>query len=115
MANSEDPLIQQGNEDGGFMPSRIIPLILALVAGGLLAWNHSNSMHGGEGSLAIVLFAPLFLLLGIGGLVDPRLAWAIGPRAQHFPMRIKVIGGFLAVAGLAVSAYLSLGVYHVMK
>ena len=115
MAENGDPAIPATHKPVPFVPNRFIPLCMVIVCGGLLAWNHYNMLQSGQAYIWIIVLAPLFFSLGIGGLIDPRIAWAIGPRAGQFPLRIKVIGGFLALMGLALSAYLALGVYHIQE
>ena len=115
MTNSNEPLPPAPNNTGGAPPNRMPALLVVVVAGGLLALNHYEAVSDGKVYLWLIFMAPLFLFLGIGGLIDPRILWSIGPKGQHFPMRIKVIGGLLAVAGLLVSAYLALGVYRLQE
>ena len=115
MTNSNEPLPPAPDKIGTALPNRMVALLVAVFAGGLLALNHYEAMNDGKVYMMIVFLMPLFFLLGIGGLIDPRIIWSIGPKGQHFPMRIKVIGGLLAIAGMLVSAYLALGVYRLQE
>jgi len=93
-------------------PPRLVAFGCAVVGGVCLAVNHYEAMNSGRIYWWILFFAPLILFLGIGGIFDPRILLSIGDKGKHFPLRIKVIGGVLAIAGLIVSAYLALGVYR---
>jgi hypothetical protein len=55
-----------------------------------------------------LLFAPVALLLGIGGLVDPRVC-LLGTHAQgrSFPQWTKVLGNALIVVGFGIGCYLA--------
>jgi hypothetical protein len=99
-------------EDPAGLRGRLAPLIIAVLSGGILAANHVFFLHQGKTILVIVLLAPMFLLLGVGGLVDPRLLWSIGPAGRELPLGIKLIGVGIAVAGLLVSAFLMFAVYN---
>ena len=48
---------------------------------------------------------------GLGGLVDPRVLFAIGPRGKDLPASVKAIGTVLAIAGLGVGGLLAHFVY----
>lgn len=47
--------------------------------------------------------------LGLGGLLDPRVLWGLGPHRHQVPPRLRWLGAALAalglVAGVAVLAY----------
>lgn len=113
MTNSNVPLTPEPGVPETAPPTRMVSLLIVGVTGGVLAVNHYNAMDSGKVYLWAILLAPMLFLLGIGGLFDPRIALSIGPKGQHFPLKIKVIGGLLAVAGMLVSAYLALGFYRV--
>lgn len=100
------------NEDPAGLRGRLAPLVVAVMSGGILAANHACFLHQGRTILAIVLLAPMFLLLGVSGLVDPRVVWSIGPAGRELPLGIKLIGVALAVAGLVASAFLMFAVYN---
>jgi hypothetical protein len=82
---------------------RTAPALVATIGAAFLIVDHLTLAHGGSFSLAIVFLAPMFTLLGLGGLVDPRIVWSIGPRGKSLPTGIKVVGACLAMAGIAVS------------
>jgi hypothetical protein len=58
--------------------------------------------------LRALVLAPMCLLLGIGGLFDPRVC-LLGNHAQGrtFPRWTRVVGTTLVVVGLAVGGYLA--------
>jgi len=108
---TNDPLPSYYEDPAGLC-GRLAPLVVAVVSGGILAANHVWFLHQGRTMLAIVLLAPMFLFLGVGGLVDPRLVWSIGPAGRELPLGIKLIGVALAVVGLVASAFLMFAVYN---
>lgn len=89
-------------------PTRGSALLLALIGGGLLAFNHWSATNEGKVYLWGVFAAPMLLLLGIGGLIDPTIAVA---SAMNGP-RTKVIRGVLIAVGLLISVALAFGVYR---
>jgi hypothetical protein len=92
------------------MTSRLGPALCTAGGVGLLVVNHLTA-RGGVLWLAIVFLAPMVTLLGIGGLIDPRVLWSIGPRGKLLPRAIRIAGGCLALAGIVVSAVLVFAVY----
>jgi hypothetical protein len=54
------------------------------------------------------VFGSLLLILGVGGLVDPRLLWAIGPRRAEFPGWVRLVGALLAAIGIGLGIALVL-------
>jgi archaellum biogenesis protein FlaJ (TadC family) len=87
-------------------------LLIAVIGAAFLVINHWSATNEGKVYMWFVFMGPMFLLLGLGGLFEPRLAQAIGDKGRHFPAHIKFIGGILALSGLLISAYLALGVYR---
>jgi hypothetical protein len=57
-----------------------------------------------RGCLAV--FGGLFAALGAGGVVDPRVLWAIGPHRRRYPRGVQIAGAVLAVLGLTLGGYL---------
>jgi len=96
----------------GVPRGRIVPAICAAIGAGLLAINHFSAARDGAIWIFILFLAPMFTLLGLGGLVDPRILWSIGPRGKLLPKGVRLLGAGLAVAGIAVSAALILLVYR---
>jgi len=113
MFNNQEPPIPPGmRQNANETPTRGKALVAVLITGVALIGNHLYAMDSGKIYLWIVMIAPMILFLGLGALIDPRIMHSISGKGQHFPMKIKVIGGVLAVAGLLLSAYLALGVYR---
>lgn len=77
---------------------------------GLVA-NHFMIGSLGTASLMILCLAPIALLLGIGGAVEPKILWAMGKYGEHLPMQYKVVGALLGVAGLLLALALIFLVY----
>lgn len=91
------------------------PATCAAIGAGLLAVNHFSATRSGAIWLGILFLAPMFTFLGLGGLIDPRIFWSIGPRGKHLPSGIKVIGACLAMAGVGVSVVLVFLVYRLQN
>jgi hypothetical protein len=88
------------------LPPRVVAgLILTLGAVGL-GIDEWMSAFGGEVYLIAILACPTMVLLGLGGLVDPRVLWSLGPQRRGFPVGVRVAGSALLVLGLACSVYL---------
>jgi hypothetical protein len=85
---------------------------MTVCAAALFAVNHALALTQGHVFIAVPLVAPFVFLLGLAGLIDPRVAWSIGPRGQHLPAGVKAVGIGLLVAGLAISYYLLVYVYR---
>ncbi|MCW3051713.1 MAG: hypothetical protein JWN14_883 [Chthonomonadales bacterium] len=112
MSDQNDPQRYQVGNEGKPPPTRLVALGFAVGAGVCLVLNHYEAMNSGKIYMWILFIAPMIFFLGVGGLIDPRILWSIGQHGRHFPTRIKLVGGMLAIAGLIVSAYLALGVYR---
>ncbi len=115
MSDNHDPLEEDEADVDPAWARRKGPLLIVVVAGALLALNHYEATNNGKVYLWIVLMAPLFFCLGVGGLIDPRLSLAMGPQGRHFPTKIKALGGLLVAVGMIASAYLALGVYRLQE
>ena len=115
MSDNHDSLEEDEAEVDPAWAQRKGPLLIVVVAGALLALNHYEVTNEGKVYLWIVLMAPLFFCLGVGGLIDPRLSFVMGSQGRDFPTKIKALGGLLVAAGMLASAYLALGVYHLQE
>jgi hypothetical protein len=81
-------------------------------AGGLaLAVNHFLTGPPTVARLLLLLFGPVGLFLGAGGLAEPKVVWAVGKYGKDLPGVYKLIGGALAVAGVATTILLVFLVY----
>ncbi len=94
-------------DEPGWRPTRKLALALIVGSAGMLAFNHYEAVESEEVYLAIVFIAPLMLMLGLGGLVDPRVVWAIGKYRNLVPPWPRRIGAALVAAGLTVSGFLA--------
>ena len=88
-------------------PTRKLAVAVAVGSAGVLALNHYKAVESGEVYLVGVFLAPLVLMLGLGGLVDPRVLWAIGKYRHLVPPWPRRAGAVLVAAGLAMSAFLA--------
>src|SRR5687768_5094934 len=95
-----------------------IPPYARLVAAGMAAAsalglivNHFMAGSQSAVNLMILAIGPMGLLLGIGGIVEPKVIWALGKYGEHLPLKYKVIGGALGVAGVLVTLLLIFVVY----
>ena len=78
-----------------------------------LAVNHFLGGGLSVARLFLLVLGPAGLLLGIGGMVEPRIVWSVGKYGQHLPVKYKVVGGALAAVGVVVSLVLAFVVYRV--
>jgi len=84
--------------------ARVLALAAAAVGALLVVLFESGDLP----RRSAAVFGALFAALGLGGLVDPRLLWSIGPRRRELPTWIRIAGALLAVAGLGVGVLLVL-------
>lgn len=95
------------------VPAYARPVAMGMTAAaalGLLA-NHFMADSQNSVSLMILALAPIALLLGIGGIVEPKVIWSLGKYGTHLPFKYKLVGGVLGVLGLVVSLVLVFFVY----
>ncbi len=100
-------------------PSDDLPPHGRLVAAGMavasavgLAVNHFAVQAQGIGGLFILCLGPLAFFLGIGGVVEPKVVWAVGKYGKDLPAVYKIVGGTLAAVGVAVTILLLVFVYR---
>jgi hypothetical protein len=88
---------------------RFAPIVVAIL-GGLLLLLRGAVFEGGGGSVpvACVALGPLFVLLGLAGLVDPRVIDSLGPRRRAQPLAVRVASVACVVVSLGLSAALVL-------
>jgi hypothetical protein len=77
-----------------------------------LLLNHFLIESHGVARLMLLCLGPIALFLGIGGMVEPKILWAVGKHGHQLPLIYKVIGGALGVVGLAGTLLLLLFVYQ---
>ena len=77
----------------------------------LLIANIVLDQTSGEIYLAPLLLAPLALILGIAGVINPNVVRAAGKYGGHLSWHYKAIGGALVVLSLLASGLLVLGYY----
>lgn len=89
----------------------ICAVLVGAAAVGLLL-NHLMVEVHGVARLMILCVGPPALFLGIGGLIEPKVFWAVGKHGRDVPMVYKVIGGVLGGLGVVVVFLLLLFVYR---
>ena len=95
-----------------FTAGRMIAGGLAAFGLALLLFNHMEiTLHGHVHTWTMGL-GPLLLSLGVGGLVDPRVLWAMKARGRHLPLTLHAICGALIVVAL-LAAVLLVRIYGV--
>ncbi|MCA9270434.1 MAG: hypothetical protein KDA41_18255 [Planctomycetales bacterium] len=90
---------------------RLIAAGMAAAAAVGLAANHFLEAPPSVARLLLLAFGPMALLLGAGGLIEPRIVWSLGKYGKDLPVVYKAIGGALAAAGLVVTLLLITLVY----
>lgn len=86
-----------------------VGLVVASAVGMLL--NHFAGEIQSTARLMLLAISPIGFFLGLGGVVEPRILWALGKHGQHLPVIYKIIGGILGVVGLVVTLLLVFFVY----
>jgi hypothetical protein len=101
------------NPSGGppDMAMRLVSGGLAAIGLFLLAANFILDQTRGEIYLAPLLLAPLALILGIAGVINPNVVRAAGKYGGHLSWHYKAIGAVLVVLSLLASGLLLLGYY----
>ncbi len=84
--------------------------LLAIVGGIASAANHAAYVWK-DSFYVVLLLGPFMMVIGLGGLIDPRVLAAIGVKGRALPLRFRVAGHLLALGGLACSAALFYWVY----
>jgi hypothetical protein len=84
-------------------------MALAALVG--LAVNHVAGPMPTIGRLLILCFGPLGLMLGIGGLIEPKIMWAVGKYGKTLPGIYKISGALLVAAGVIITILLVVFVY----
>ena len=91
---------------------RTTAAVLATVGAVAIAANHAAYVFDDSFYVALLVLGPFMAAIGVGGLVDPRLLAAIGRHGKDLPLRFRIAGHLLALAGLASSAALFFFVYR---
>jgi hypothetical protein len=101
------------DQDREFPPhGRLVAAGMAAAGAFGLVLNHFLPASQTVGRLLLLCLGPIAVLLGIGGVVEPRIVWAVGKYGRDLPVVYKIIGGALGIAGLAVTILLFLFVYR---
>jgi hypothetical protein len=92
--------------------NRKLPVIVLALTVPMIALHHWYAVNGGHVFLAAlgVLMGAAFL--SIGGLVYPPVFWAISKDGRRLPLPLKIIGGFLGIAGLVCGFLLGISYSH---
>ncbi len=86
--------------------------LAAFVIGvGLIVFNHWSAINSQCYYPFIIYFCPLLAMIGLGGIIDPRIMDAMGAEGKSYPMRFKVLGIAFALAGGVFALYLAKFVY----
>ena len=67
------------------------------------AWVYTGYL-GGERTPNAAFILPVVAPLALGGLLDPRLLWSVGPRRHAMPDHIRRTGAVLFGIGIALAA-----------
>jgi len=88
--------------------SRKSPLVVLAFTVPLIALQHWYAVNGGRVFLAALSVLMGAAFLSIGGLVYPPVFWAISKEGRRLPMVLKIVGGFLGLAGLVCGFLLAI-------
>ena len=86
-------------------------MLLLIGAGGLLL-NHWSATSSAKVYIWLLVICPVLALLGIGALYDGRILKAAGQDAASVPLPYRIGAVVIVVIALAISAWLTLAVYH---
>lgn len=93
-------------------PSRR-PALVATTFGVIgLAYNHFGAEVEHQITFLAVVVCPVLVLMGIGGLIDPRITWSTRAEGRHYPFAVRAAGALLLILSFSVSVTLYLYVYH---
>ena len=90
---------------------RLIAVGLTFAAAVGLLLNHFLAGSQNIVKLMILCIGPIGLFLGIGGILEPKILFAVGKYGKHLPAIYKVIGGMLGTLGVIVTILLLVFVY----
>lgn len=94
-----------------YAPSSRRTGLLYMAAGiACLAANHAMALAAAKKFLPLVCGGSVFLALGLAGIILPQILTA-GATGERVPWWGHIVGGILAVGGLALGLYLWLVVY----
>ena len=65
-------------------------------------WQMQDSTY-----LALLILGPFVMMLGLGGIVDPRIAFSLGKYGTHLPWYFKLIAVVLGIVGAGLSIMLA--------
>ena len=102
------------NESSQPLPpnGRLISAGMAAAAAIGMLINHYTIGSQNVGRLMILCLGPIAFFIGLGGMVEPKIVWAVGKYGKHLPVIYKLIGGVLGALGVAVTLLLLLFVYR---
>lgn len=93
------------------------PRKLPFIGLGALAFgfgiNHWTFTSEGRGSLTLLIVCPLFLPFFIGGIVEPRIYYALRSGPMRIEAKYRWMAMGLIVLGAGLAAWMALGLYHV--
>lgn len=78
-----------------------------------LVLNHWLAVSEGEVNIWLLLFGPLLALFGLATIYDRRILTGASKHASTVPRRFRVIAVLVAIAALAISAFLAFGWYRI--
>ena len=94
---------------------RLIATGLTVAAAVGLAINHFTAHSQTVVNLILLCIGPIGLFLGLGGICEPKILFAVGKYGKELPLFYKVIGGALGALGVVVTIVLMLFVYPVNR
>jgi hypothetical protein len=95
------------------LPPRAVALLVLTVGVVGLAYNEWRAETAHEILLIALFCAPTATRLGLFGLIEPRVVWALGPQRRALPGGVRVAGIAALVLGVLASVWLAFGRYHV--
>lgn len=78
-------------------------LLMLAVAACFLAVLFSGGVERGEDTAIALILIPLCSVMGVAGLIDPRLVWSVHPDAKEkLSAKVRILGMTLAVLSFLI-------------
>ena len=102
-----------GEVRAGAQPaSRTRPVLMFLVGAAGILWVLHSWRAGGHGDSRVVLFAPVFLLVGLAGTIHPPLYHYMNGNEGRESPRVRALAYGIAILGVVIGFLAWLRLYH---
>jgi hypothetical protein len=88
--------------------NRKMPAFLLALTVSLIAVHHRHAVNGGRVFLPALCVGVAVAFLSFGGVFYPPLFWSISAQGKRLPLRTKIVGGVVGLAGLVCGLLLAI-------